>query len=282
MIFEKYPIENLFRRPWEYASAYASFAAASCLAIFPDVFMLHLPARIICIIGLLGLANYRWRQARYLSRFQRNLRQLTEYKLESVQIPYRQDRLFIGLGFYWTQKHVQRLFMARHPNHEHLRARNERYLRVRDRELRQPESAMSRWTQSKRWDLKNLSQCFLNVAPSCFDKNVLTAAIGKIGIENPVAPLPPVGGDPAIHGVEPDEREIWMDLLERVGHTLVLGTTRVGKTRLCEIMVTQDIRRGEVVIVFDPKGDVQLCKRCFAEAKRAGRSDQLVFPFRLS
>ena len=35
-----------------------------------------------------------------------------------------------------------------------------------------------------------------------------------------------VGGDPAIHGVEPDENEIWMDLEDRVGHTLVLGTTR--------------------------------------------------------
>jgi hypothetical protein len=48
---------------------------------------------------------------------------------------------------------------------------------------------------------------------------------------NPVAPLPAVGGDPAIHGVEPDEDAVWMDLGERVGHMLVLGTTRVGKTR---------------------------------------------------
>jgi hypothetical protein len=46
-----------------------------------------------------------------------------------------------------------------------------------------------------------------------------------------VAPLPSVGGDPAIHGVEPDEDAVWMDLGERVGHMLVLGTTRVGKTR---------------------------------------------------
>ena len=44
------------------------------------------------------------------------------------------------------------------------------------------------------------------------------------------------------------------------GHSLVLGTTRVGKTRLAELFVTQDIRRRnaagehEVVIVIDPKG----------------------------
>ena len=45
-----------------------------------------------------------------------------------------------------------------------------------------------------------------------------------------------------------------MDIGERVGHTLILGTTRVGKTRLAEILIAQDIRRGDVVIVFDPKG----------------------------
>ncbi len=63
-----------------------------------------------------------------------------------------------------------------------------------------------------------------------------------------------------------------MDLGERVGHTLVLGSTRVGKTRLAEILITQDIRSGDVVIVFDPKGDADLLRRVYAEAKRAGRA----------
>ncbi|MCV5804591.1 type IV secretion system DNA-binding domain-containing protein, partial [Escherichia coli] len=71
---------------------------------------------------------------------------------------------------------------------------------------------------------------------------------------NPVRPLPPVGGLPALHGIELDETNVLMDLRERVGHLLVLGTTRVGKTRLAELLITQDIRRGDVVIVFDPKG----------------------------
>ena len=38
-------------------------------------------------------------------------------------------------------------------------------------------------------------------------------------------------------------------------------------------MITQDIRRGDVVIVFDPKGDGALLRRLYAEAKRAGRED---------
>jgi conjugative coupling factor TraD (TOL family) len=86
-----------------------------------------------------------------------------------------------------------------------------------------------------------------------------------------LAPLPAVGGKPALHAVEPHEQPVWMDLGERVGHTLVLGTTRVGKTRLAELLITQDIRRGDVVIVFDPKGDADLLRRIYAEAKRAGR-----------
>jgi conjugative coupling factor TraD (SXT/TOL subfamily) len=93
---------------------------------------------------------------------------------------------------------------------------------------------------------------------------------------NPVRPLPPVGGLPRLHGVEPHEVDVSLPLRERVGHSLVLGTTRVGKTRLAELFITQDIRRKtrgefEVCIVFDPKGDADLLKRIYVEAKRAGR-----------
>ena len=77
------------------------------------------------------------------------------------------------------------------------------------------------------------------------------------------------------HGVELRERSIWMNLADRVGHTLVLGTTRVGKTRLAELLITQDIHHGDVVIVFDPKGDVDLLRRMIAEAKRCDRLDDL-------
>ncbi|HGB3473876.1 TPA: type IV conjugative transfer system coupling protein TraD, partial [Salmonella enterica subsp. diarizonae serovar 61:l,v:z35] len=91
---------------------------------------------------------------------------------------------------------------------------------------------------------------------------------------NPVRPLPPVGGSPLLHGVEMHEVDVTLPLGERVGHTLVMGTTRVGKTRLAEIFITQDIRRGDVVIIFDPKGDADLLKRAYAEAKRAGRENE--------
>ncbi|HEX6961754.1 MAG TPA: type IV conjugative transfer system coupling protein TraD [Lacipirellula sp.] len=93
-------------------------------------------------------------------------------------------------------------------------------------------------------------------------------------------PIEDLSGDPSLHGVEPAEADVWIDIRDRVGHALVLGTTRVGKTRLAELLIAQDIRRGEVVIVFDPKGDLDLLRRTYAEAKRAGRLGQF-FMFHL-
>jgi conjugative coupling factor TraD (SXT/TOL subfamily) len=68
------------------------------------------------------------------------------------------------------------------------------------------------------------------------------------------------------------EKDIYEPLDERVGHKLVLGTTRVGKTRFAEILITQDIRRGDTTIVFDPKGDADLMLRVYMEAKLMKRS----------
>lgn len=85
-----------------------------------------------------------------------------------------------------------------------------------------------------------------------------------------------LGGSTLLHGVESKEHDVWMNLSERVGHMLVLGTTRVGKTRFLEVMVTQDIARGDVVIVFDPKGDADLLRRIVFEAKRCGREEDLL------
>lgn len=79
------------------------------------------------------------------------------------------------------------------------------------------------------------------------------------------------GGDPLLHGVELHEGRVTLPLRDRPGHTLVLGTTRVGKTRLAELLIAQDIRRGDTVIVFAPKGDANLLRRVWAEAHRAGR-----------
>src|SRR5690606_36855958 len=141
-------------------------------------------------------------------------------------------RLFLGLGFRWTQRHTQSLVEARQPEAKRYLEHSALYRLARRAEQHCEGAVGLRWLE-----------CILS-ADAWW---------------NPVRPLPPVGGDPALHGVgSAEELPVYMPLADRSGHTLVVGTTRVGKTREAEILVTQDIRRGETVVVIDPKGDLDL------------------------
>lgn len=192
----------------------------------------------------------RLNEARIVLRYRRNIRRLPRYSLTSRQIPVSGKRLFMGRGFRWTRLHTQRLLEAQDPALA-------RYVN---------QSAAHQWA-------RRMEQLLEKAPPGLSMLPRLTAWDSPF---NPVRPLPPVGGSPLLHGVEPKEQEASLPLGERVGHTLVLGTTRVGKTRLAEVYITQDIHRPsqEVVIVFDPKGDADLLKRMYVEARRAGREHE--------
>lgn len=62
----------------------------------------------------------------------------------------------------------------------------------------------------------------------------------------------------------------------RSGHLGVFGTTRVGKTRLLEGIVEQDIKKGYNVVVIDPKGDIDLFSKVVSAAVESGRLDDLM------
>ncbi|MFB4390381.1 MULTISPECIES: type IV conjugative transfer system coupling protein TraD [unclassified Pseudomonas] len=192
----------------------------------------------------------RLNEARIVLRYRRNIRRLPRYSLTSRQIPVSSKRLFMGRGFRWSRLHTQRLQEAQDPALA-------RYVN---------QSAAYQWA-------RRLEHVLEKAPPGLSLLPRMTAWDSPL---NPVRPLPPVGGSPLLHGVEPNEQEASMPLGERVGHTLVLGTTRVGKTRLAEVYITQDIHRPsqEVVIVFDPKGDADLLKRMYVEARRAGREHE--------
>lgn len=67
------------------------------------------------------------------------------------------------------------------------------------------------------------------------------------------------------------EINIAIDDADRSGHFGVFGTTRVGKTRLIETIVEQDIKKGYNVAIFDPKGDLDLMNRVIQAAAESGR-----------
>ena len=242
-----HPIEALLRPPVELWSTLVAFAVGGIACLAPWAIMM--PPDIAYATGLLffvfGLM--RGRQAWRVLRYQRAMKRLPRYCIRANKIPVSHHKLFLGKGFCWTQQHTQRL-------RDTLRPEVQCYV--------QP-GYLYRWARQKEvvWESQ----------PGV---SWLAKGLRQHSRWNPFAPLPAVGGKPALHAVEPNEQAVWMNLDERVGHTLVLGTTRVGKTRLAELLLTQDIRRGDVVIVFDPKGDADLLRRVYAEAKRAGRGKQ--------
>ena len=80
------------------------------------------------------------------------------------------------------------------------------------------------------------------------------------------------GGYPALHAVgKKEERPLVLPWSELVGHVLIGGTTRSGKTRLLELILSEAIRGPGTVIVIDPKGDAELLIRAATEANRSGR-----------
>lgn len=213
--------DNRLRPAFELLPAGILLACATVLAadgatLFPVMpGLAHVVAAAFLLAGLrrglqgVRILRYRWRVSAQ-----------PPYVLGAASIPVSNDRLFLGRGFRWDQRHSQRMIETLDPS-----AR--RFL------------APGGW---RRW----LS-----------------------------ATSPPTGGNPCLHGVGfEDEQDVWMALSDRPAHTLVLGTTRVGKTRLAELLIAQDIRRGETVIVLDPKGDLELMCRAFAECRRAGRLGQ--------
>jgi conjugative coupling factor TraD, TOL family len=197
------------------------------------------------LFGIFGAV--RAKQGFDVVRYQHNLRRLSRFAMTSKEIPVSNKFLWLGRGFKWGRIHTQRMTDALDPKVAEY---------VEPSALYRAARSFERWAEGVSV-LMPLSR--LTSLDSPF---------------NPVRPLPDVGGSPLLHGVETDEKDVFLPLSERVGHTLVLGTTRVGKTRLCEVYVTQDIHRGDVTIVFDPKGDADLLLRTYTEAKRAGRDKE--------
>lgn len=270
-----YTIESLLRPAVELYTVCVCVAAALLCIFAPWAVALTPLFGMVAGTGFLGLGFVRLKQALVVLRYRRNIRRLPHYTMTSKDMPVSNERLFIGKGFRWTQKHTQRLMETYLPKYA---------------EYVEPTSI---YTFARRIEER------LEFAP--FPLKLLSKATSWDVPFNPARPLPPVGGLPRLHGVEPNEADVSLPLGERVGHSLVLGTTRVGKTRLAELFITQDIRRirrnprrrvhmgrrvqpvhrsqrheevdldREVVIVFDPKSDADLLKRMYIECKRANR-----------
>ena len=240
-------IEAWLRPPIEIWSAAASAGCGLVALVAPWSLMMPPELGLATASLAFGFAGFRGNQAWRVWRYQYGL---TRYKITAVaphRLPRIPGKLYLGEGFAWGQQHTQRRMDAARPQAQ-------AYL------------VEGRFIRSTRAALRALRATPLKP---------LAAALMLPRWWNPLSEPPDLGGTPVLHGVEPKEVPVTLGQKHRPGHLLVLGTTRVGKTRGMELLATQDIRDGKVVIVIDPKGDADLMLRVHAEAARAGRLDQL-------
>lgn len=247
----KYEVENLLRPPVEVLSGLSGATCATVCGSAPEL-MLMSPEVGYAAAALFGVGSfYRFRQARTVLRYQRHIKRLPRFSMKADDIPTSEAGLYLGRGFEWRTQHTERLNAT-------FDSRNEKYIRPH-----------SLYRKAREWEYKLTHAGF----------NGLARVLATDSILNPVRPDPDVGGTPALHGVGMDrETDVYQAQSTRNGHTVVVGTTRVGKSRNAELFITQDIhRKNSCVFVLDPKGDAALLQRCYIEAVKAGKGNDFWF-----
>lgn len=239
----KYPVNNLLREPTEIWSALTYLSLALLAYKKPYLFLLTQSMSYYAVLTLILPGLYRAWQAFKVKRYHHRLLAMPSYALSTTEIPISKNWLFLGKGFRWRPSHTQKLHQIKEVKNEKFMQRSPYYQAVRRFCQNHEQSKIALW---------------------CNNRSKL----------NPFRPYPPVGGSPFLHGVGEEDKPVYIPQDVRVGHTFVVGTTRVGKTRLASILINQDIRNGEAVIVVDPKGDQELVRNMKAACAVSGRSHE--------
>ena len=245
---KRYAKEALLRDIHEYTAVWAYLVGAAFLFLASEM------ALLVPSIAWAGSAVFLYRawvrgcHGYYVASYQRNLTRLPPYQMNSRALRQLKNQ-FLGMGFLWESIHAQRLYdIELH--------KNQRFTRFSDGYYR--------------------ARAYCNRQHHGLFARALARYLESDSLLNPWRPAPGLEGKTWLHtvGMLEGEQPVYQPLSTRVSHTIVFGTTRVGKTRMAEVLITQDIHRGDIVIVFDPKGDRELLLRMYVEAKAAGREDQ--------
>jgi conjugal transfer pilus assembly protein TraD len=160
----------------------------------------------------------------------------------------KRKSLYLGRGFVWGQKHAEIADQIANRNIEDLPSVPE-FVKAAAEEVHNTP------LKERGFRLRAMAVALKGLLP-VNSRPITDAAIGM----------------PWIHGINTDgDQDIALPLDSLTGHTLILGTTRAGKTRMFETLTTQIIHTGSALIVIDPKKDSDWVKRLRKECQRAGR-----------
>jgi len=164
----KQPVEVLLRPAVELYTVAACAGAAFLSLVAPWSLALSPAMGVGSALAFGAYGAIRYRDARVILCYRRNIRRLPRYVMTSKDVPVSQQRLFVGRGFLWEQKHTHRLMQTYRPEFR-------RYVEPT------PAYRLARRLEER-----------LEFAP--FPLSRLSKLTGWDVPFNPVRPLPPVGG----------------------------------------------------------------------------------------
>ena len=236
--------EVIFRPNYEMKQVAVLVAGGLFYAVAPWFF--SVPAEFLWLLSVVFwvFAFLRLPQALHIGRIHRCLlgKPLDCCTLEDLErlakSDDRKDQMWLGKGFAWETKHTQRV-------HEILRT--------------------------------NWSSMVNDAKPNTFlnhiTKNVPFSSRDSLSRGKTAQTVAENMGQPWIHGIEPNETDVWQKMKHVEGHTLIVGTTGSGKTRMFDLLISQAILRGEPVFIIDPKGDEDLKMNAKRACEALGRKD---------
>lgn len=238
----QYPVENLLREATEIYSAMTLLSLAVLTYSMPSLLLLTHSMGRYATVGLGALGSYRALQSYRIKRYHRRLLRMPYYALSTTDVPLSKRWLFVGRGFRWQPHHTQRLHHIKQVQNEAFLQRNK------------------------------LTHAIIHYCAH-HESTRLAKCLQSTSRFNPFRPLPDVGGQSYLHGLGNEDKPVFIPQSVRAGHTFVVGTTRVGKTRLASLFINQDIRNGDAIIVVDPKGDLELVRDMYSACVAANRLD---------
>ena len=112
---QPHAVEVLLRPAVElYTVAVCTGAAILCL-VAPWSLALNPLLGLGSALAFLTFGAIRLRDAWAILRYRRNIRRLPRYVMTSRDVPVSQQRLFVGRGFRWEQRHTHRLMQTYRP-----------------------------------------------------------------------------------------------------------------------------------------------------------------------